>query len=133
MAGVQYGPLPSSLVLLSELQKCTLGEKVRFLGCVTAYSTKSATLTLQHNYPPGHKVIALVEVELLLSTLKSNETQVGEWVNVIGYIKQAQEADDHHVSLVNVIVQALVLWSSGPIKLEDYETVLEQRRSVTPL
>ena len=129
MAGVSNGPLPSSLVLLSDLQKSSPGQKVRFLGCVTTYSTENAILTLQHDYPAGNNLQALVEVELVLSTLKSDHTRSGEWVNVIGYVKSPKQVCRLHASASSVTIQAIVLWPSGPIKLDGYETILDHQRS----
>ena len=97
---------------------------------ITGYSTKSAILTLEHNFPPGNAIKALVDVELLLSTLKSNETQLGEWVNVIGYVRSQQQYRLRNFSdivILHISVQAIVLWSSGPLKLDEYERSLEQQ------
>ncbi|GKT91050.1 telomere length regulation ten1 [Colletotrichum tofieldiae] len=80
------GPLPSQLCLLSELSLRSPGEKVRFLGCVTSYSTHSAVLTLEHGFPKGSNISASVDVQLLLGTMKSEQTQIGEWVNIVGYV-----------------------------------------------
>jgi hypothetical protein len=99
---------------------------------VTNYSTKTSTLTLEHNYPRGSKIKAIVDVELLVNTLKSGDTQIGEWVNVIGYIQdsQQQKPSKHPNELhLGIRVQAIVLWSSGPLKLDGYEKSLDQQRS----
>ncbi|KAK2057709.1 hypothetical protein LY76DRAFT_606045 [Colletotrichum caudatum] len=119
------GPLPSRLCLLSDLPMRSPGEKVRFMGCVTSYSTQSAVLTLEHSFPKGSHVSALVDVQLLLGTMKPNQTQIGEWVNVVGYVKPsppgtrtrgtAQEPE-------KAAVQALILWSTGPLDLQRYES-----------
>jgi len=130
MAGTQRGPLPSRLTLLADLPTLPPAAKVRVLGCVTGYSTKKAVLTLEHNHPAGNGIKALVDVELLLNMLKSNETQVGEWVNVIGYTVASIENNalmkDSAETTHNVRIQALVLWSAGPLKLSGYERSLDQ-------
>ncbi|PMD27346.1 hypothetical protein NA56DRAFT_553551, partial [Hyaloscypha hepaticicola] len=118
------GPIPTTLTLLAELPKFRPGMKVRFLGCVTDYSQKEALLTLEHNHPASNMYKALVDVNLLLSTLKSHETQIGEWVNVIGYIERFRREDPPSINGHEVRVQALVLWSSGPFNLEGYEKSL---------
>jgi len=93
---------------------------------VTEYSTKTAVLTLEHNHPPGNKLRALVDVRLLLNTLKSTDTQIGEWVNVIGYIVLGST----DISVKPTIpVQAIVLWSSGPLKLDSYERSLNSQKA----
>ncbi|KAL9611569.1 MAG: hypothetical protein Q9167_003788 [Letrouitia subvulpina] len=120
------GPLPTTLVFISDLQSITPGEKVRFLGCVNGYDASTGTLTVHHAYPPPpHKcAVALVDVNILLSTLKSTDTQTGEWINVIGYVQERE------VELGNkeVRVQAIMLWSAGSIKLTDYEEAVKERK-----
>ncbi|KAG4438795.1 hypothetical protein IFR05_005728 [Cadophora sp. M221] len=106
MAGVHNGPIPTS---------------------VTNYSTKTAILTLQHNHPPGNPLKSQVDVNLLVTTLKSNETQIGEWVNVMGYITGGQKRKAIGEETMEVAVQALVLWSAGAFDLAGYEKSLDQR------
>ncbi|KIN06691.1 hypothetical protein OIDMADRAFT_113385 [Oidiodendron maius Zn] len=130
MAGIQNESIASTLTLLSNLPDLASGIKVRFLGCVTNYSTKTATLTLEHNYPPGNKVQAIVDAGLLVSSLKSDETQIGEWINVIGYIQAPRQKLGKHSNNIHLRteVQAIVLWSAGPLKLDGYEKSLEQQK-----
>lgn len=79
-----------------------------------------------------------MDVNLLLSTLKSTDTQVGEWVNVIGYIAELAALDSRterkaRVEVLRretVCVQAVMLWSAGAIKLGEYERVLQERKEV---
>jgi Telomere capping, CST complex subunit len=96
------------------------------LNSVTNYSIKTAILTLEHNYPSGNPFKALVDVSLLLNMLKSDDTRIGAWVNVIGYIerKKQQVATAEGEKLQ---VQALVLWSSGPFDLNGYERSLDRK------
>ncbi|KXH27493.1 hypothetical protein CSAL01_07814 [Colletotrichum salicis] len=118
------GPLPSQLCLLSDLPSRPQGDKVRFLGCVTAYSTHSAVLTLEHNFPKGSDISVLVNVQLLLSTVTSNQTRIGEWVNVVGYLTPSPpgtRAKGTSREPRRAAVQALMLWSAGPLNLQRYE------------
>jgi hypothetical protein len=85
-----------------------------------------ATLTLEHDFPSGSIHKALVDVNLLLSNLQSTDTRIGEWVNVMGYItappsNQHRNPEDRKT---NIFVQAIVLWSAGGVKLDEYENVL---------
>jgi hypothetical protein len=96
---------------------------------VTKYSLGSAILTLEHNHPQGNRLKALVDVNLLLNGMKSNETRIGEWVNVIGYIQSQQKPDTSENNLSNIPVQAIILWSSGPFNLEGYERSLDQKNA----
>jgi hypothetical protein len=81
---------------------------------------------LEHKFPPGSNHEALVDVNHLLGTLHSTDTRVGEWVNVMGYItvpssKQDRRSEDKQA---NVSVQAIVLWSAGSVKVDEYEKSL---------
>ncbi|KAL8780761.1 MAG: hypothetical protein Q9203_000640 [Teloschistes exilis] len=124
------GPLPTRLVLLSDLPSLEQGEKV-----------SAGTLHLQHAYPPGQDTLitAVVDVNLLLSTLQRTDTQVGEWQNVVGYV-QAHEDDEkwdrtdasRKVGRAGTVVkvQAVMLWSAGSLKIGEYEKALELRKRV---
>jgi hypothetical protein len=95
------------------------------------YSTKTAILTLEHNHPPGNDLKAFVNIGLVLGGIKSHETRIGEWVNVMGYIeprKQSRAAQSNGVKS-GVSVQAILLWSAGPLKLDLYEVSLERRKA----
>ncbi|CZR59759.1 uncharacterized protein PAC_09653 [Phialocephala subalpina] len=124
---MQNGPIPTTLTLLSELRKFPPGSKVRFLGCVTKYSTKTAVLTLEHNHPPGNMLQAQVDVNLLVTTMKSHETQIGEWVNVMGYVTPQQSNTQAGQERLTVNIQAIVLWSSASFNLQAYEKSLDHR------
>jgi len=95
---------------------------------VTSYATASATLCLQDPHPRGSKDHVLVDVKLLLETLKTENTQIGEWVNVIGYIVASPVRPDTtpaNRKRSEVHIQALLLWSAGPLDLDRYEASLE--------
>ncbi|KAI1128848.1 CST complex subunit Ten1 [Nemania abortiva] len=126
------GPLPSKRCLLSTLCQKQIGSKVRFLGCITGYSTHSAQLTLKHRYPKENgDVEALVDVKLLLETLGSEQTDTGQWVHVIGYLTFVNPAipvaavDSRNPSrgktATRVGVQALMLWIARDLDLGVYE------------
>ncbi|QSZ31703.1 hypothetical protein DSL72_001270 [Monilinia vaccinii-corymbosi] len=123
----QYsGPIPSKLTLLADLQQFSPLDKVRFLGCVTSYDKKSAILTLEHNFPVGNGIRASVNVQLLLNVLKSHETRIGEWVNILGYIVDLDGQQDTKDRLpgTEISIRAIVLWSAGAIQLDAYERSL---------
>ncbi|CAJ2502337.1 Uu.00g097310.m01.CDS01 [Anthostomella pinea] len=122
------GPLPSTRCLLSELPSRQVREKVRFLGCVTAYSMHSARLTLEHQCPKGSTVKASVDVKLLLQVLKSEQTDIGQWVHVIGYITSAEMSAIADVvplpeirESICIGVQALVIWEADGLDIASYE------------
>ncbi|KAK3373568.1 CST complex subunit Ten1 [Lasiosphaeria ovina] len=138
-------PPPSQLCLLSDLPLREVGDKVRFLGCVTSYSTDSATLALEHQHQQPQDslaVRALVDVRLVLGRLGSDQTRIGEWVNVIGYITAvaplplptaaSNGSDRGHVNISTVRAQALLVWSAGPLDVQRYNSsvaVLESEQS----
>lgn len=83
-----------------------------------------------HLYPRGTNVTVLVDVNLLLDSLSSETTRVGEHVNVIGYItsRQPQQHQQQQPSgkdalgtSAQVSVQAVLLWSTGPMDMYEYE------------
>lgn len=93
-----------------------------------SYSIASGTLTLQHRDPKGPNVSALVDVQLVLERLGPEQTRIGEWVNVIGYITLISAtttggASGRDESMVHV--QALLLWSAGPLDVEQYRVSVE--------
>ncbi|KAK4242554.1 CST complex subunit Ten1 [Achaetomium macrosporum] len=120
------GPRPSQLCLLSTLPSKQVGSKVRFLGCVNSYSPASGVLTLEHRLPEETcSVLALVDVNLILESLGSDQTRIGEWVNVIGYITDVPplaDGKDPSQRRPTVHAQAILLWSAGPVDVRRYET-----------
>ncbi|MCJ1464881.1 hypothetical protein MMC07_003496 [Pseudocyphellaria aurata] len=132
------GPLPTTLVFLNDLSFLPKGSKVRFLGCVTGYSIKTGILSLQHAYPPPpHRTpTAWVDVNLLLSTLKTTDTQRGEWVNVVGYVEgrisnltlEQRDRKGRPDEIIGVKLQAIMLWSAGDVQVGNYERTLAERK-----
>lgn len=93
---------------------------------VTSYSVATGCLSMGHLYPPDTNVVALVDVNLLLATLTTELTRVGEYVNVIGYITARRDSPGTDIHAINkesarVSVQALVVWSTGPMDIQKYE------------
>ncbi|KAH7412334.1 CST complex subunit Ten1 [Phaeosphaeria sp. MPI-PUGE-AT-0046c] len=118
------GPVPSNLVLLSDLGQCEPGMKVRFLGCVDDYVVHTATVRLKHAHPTSSpSVVANVNVDHVLETLKYRTLDVGTWLNVIGYVDRRKEK--------GVFVQAVTVWDAGDVDVEGYERAVEKRKEVT--
>ncbi|EXU96111.1 telomere capping protein [Metarhizium robertsii] len=115
------GPGASKLCLLSSLPDQRIGEKVRFLGCVTAYNTGTACLTLGHVYPKDTNVLVSVNIELVLETLQPGLARAGEWLNIIGYVIDGPAGDAETTRSVGAHVQALMVWSTGPLDIQQYE------------
>ena len=93
---------------------------------VISYASASASLQLGHAFPKGTDISVLVDVEMLLPTLNSEATRVGEWVNVIGYVKPRPKASSKSRSTEKpmVLVQALMIWPTGPLDVQRYERSL---------
>jgi hypothetical protein len=67
----------------------------------------------------------LVDVNLVLESLGSDQTRIGEWVNVIGYITDIPplaDGKEPNQRRPTVRAQAIVLWSAGPVDVRRYET-----------
>ena len=64
-----------------------------------------------------------LDVKLLLQSLNHEQTDVGQWVNVIGYISLIQRPSSKAPDLKNsrVDVQALVLWKAEDLDIALYE------------
>ena len=90
-----------------------------------SYSPASGVLALEHRLPEEtHSVVALVDVNMVLESLGSEQTRVGEWVNVIGYVTDAAPLADGKESShgsPTVHTQAILLWSAGPFDIRKYE------------
>ncbi|KAF2030204.1 hypothetical protein EK21DRAFT_100603 [Setomelanomma holmii] len=117
-------PVPSRLVLVSDLEQCAPGAKVRFLACVDEYRIKSAILRLKHNHTStGPSIVVNVDVEHVLERLKPHELDVGTWLNIIGLVDRRKEK--------GVFVQAVAVWDAGNIDLDAYEKAVEMRKETS--
>ena len=149
------GPLPTTLIFLTELPLTSAGSKVRFLGwydssldcrlhsdkllySVIRYVTSTGMLHLQHarsssplNDEKLTEVIAIVDISLLLSTLKTTDLQCGEWLNVIGYVGRRLVDEKGKEPKNTIRVQAVMAWSAGAIDLGAYEKALIDRMRPT--
>ena len=65
----------------------------------------------------------MVDVNLLLETMKTSSTRIGEWMNVIGYItkQQSRVSNDSTESSYATSLQAIIYWSAGALKVDEYE------------
>lgn len=71
----------------------------------------------------------MVDVRLLLEKLTAEQTSVGQWVNIIGYVASPPRAhvkpqSKRKMEPSTIHVQALSLWSSGPLDIGRYERSL---------
>lgn len=90
---------------------------------VLSYSTSNASLVLGHDYPRDTGVSANVDVHLLLENIGYEETRVGEWVNVVGYVRAKRRGGTGGGTggQLSVHVEALLVWPTGPLDVQRYE------------
>lgn len=91
-------------------------------GSVDEYVVNTATLRLKHNYPAAPSAtVANVDIVHVLERIKSQEMEVGAWINVIGYVERRQEH--------GVFVQAIAVWSADNVDLSAYEKAVDARKA----
>jgi hypothetical protein len=61
-----------------------------------------------------------VNIKIVLESIKRQETDVGSWINVMGYVERRQEK--------GVFVQAIAIWDAGNIDLDAYEKAVKARK-----
>jgi hypothetical protein len=88
---------------------------------------KAARLLLQHDHPQGNSVTASVDVTLVLRTIGANETRIGEWLNIIGYVQKQLDERKINDEGKFVAVQALLVWSAGSLNVKAYEESLDRQ------
>lgn len=81
----------------------------------------------------------MVDLALLGATVKSADTQVGAWVNVIGTVEETtgtrsggqgeKGRGKGRGERQEVRVKAVLLWSAGGIRLDEYEKAVEGREA----
>lgn len=91
---------------------------------VISYSVGSGVLTLMHEHPRTSRDSAQVDVQLILELLTAEQVQVGEWVNVIGDVTDIRPTPGES-GAKDVHVRALMLWSAGPLNIQNYEQRLD--------
>ncbi|CAI6244718.1 unnamed protein product [Periconia digitata] len=119
------GPVASNLTLLNDLDQIPTGTKVRFLGCVDEYLTKTATLRLVHDYPPSRPPkVAHVDIQHILESIKRHEVDVGTWINVIGHVEPSPKS-----GTPCICVQAVAVWDAGNVDLDAYQSAVVERKN----
>ena len=78
----------------------------------------------------------MIDVQLVLESIKAHELRAGSWLNVIGYIRRPEhvrtkrKTSDKEKSSGSpeIHIQAVMIWSGGAIKVGDYETILNRQK-----
>jgi len=101
---------------------------------VDIYDSMSATLHLKDRFAstsasstPGS---ASVNVAYVLDALNFELTQVGAWVNVVGYVRTTRD-ENSDPGKSSRSVDAVVIWSAGAIKLDEYEAAVRELQATT--
>ena len=102
-----------------------------------SYDVSAGNLVLEHAYPSDlvKRPQVTVDVRLIVESLKPHLLQVGSWLNVIGYTRKFEltrkrkgDDRDNPMPASKVHLQAVLLWSAGPIRLAEYEHVLSRQQ-----
>lgn len=82
-------------------------------------------------HPEGAELVtASVDVNLLLNSVGHEQTAVGSWLNVIGYVKAKRKKGDGSAKrddgdggaiCWDIYVQAITLWPAGALDVQQYE------------
>ena len=83
---------------------------------------------------------ASVDVRLVLESINAHDLQRGSWINIIGYLQKPEQRQkkttSSNTNTNNIqrpeipIVQAIIVWSAGAIKVANYETALVSQREI---
>jgi hypothetical protein len=104
------------------------------------YEVSTGTLLLEHAFPqqvlPTPK--ASVDIRLVLESIKAHDLQRGSWLNIMGYVRKSEQrrkkptnSETEEPNMAGLpIVQAIVVWSAGAIKVADYEAALVRQRGM---
>lgn len=80
---------------------------------------------LEHNSPNAGRVIADVDVKLRLESLSAEQTEVGYWLNIIGYVTSitrfGPEAESSRRCGHRVGIQAIIHWPAVAVDPTKYE------------
>ena len=98
------------------------------------YDSLSATLHLKDRFAstiaPSTSGSASVNVAYVLDALNLELTQVGAWVNVVGYMRNSADERSNY-GKTSCLVDAMMIWSAGAIKLDEYEAAVRELQATT--
>jgi hypothetical protein len=110
------------------------------LFSVVNYEVSTGSLLLEYGFPQGVLPTpqASIDVRLVLESINAHDLQRGSWVNIIGYVRRPEQRQKRTISsnANNTqkpeipIVQAIIVWGAGAIKVADYETALVNQREM---
>ena len=82
--------------------------------------------------------LASIDVRLVLESINAHDLQRGSWVNIIGYLRKPEQrqkkstsSNTNNIQTPEIpIVQAIIVWAAGAIKVASYETALVSQRNM---
>jgi Telomere capping, CST complex subunit len=108
------------------------------LRSVRDYDISLAQLNVEHTYPTEDPPTCVVRVDLslVLETVHRDALDTGSWVNIIGYVKVSTSGKNKrkrssHIEVnptPEVVVQAVLLWTAGSLRIGEYERALERQK-----
>ena len=108
-----------------------------------AYEVPEAYLHVEHRCPRDANPTASTAVEIMqvLGSVKSTDLQAGSWLNVIGYVhrslpgKHKRRRADELAPMFEpqVVVQAILIWNAGALKIAEYERTLNHQQELQRL
>ncbi|KAM3425249.1 hypothetical protein BST61_g7201 [Cercospora zeina] len=136
-------PVPARLILLNQARLQHPGTKIRVLGCVHAYHAESATLVLKVDYAGTRSKTPtlLATIDNVLEHVNNDLLQIGSWLNIVGYVQQpvkvassaSSQRPRRSTQRVTPLVDVLMIWSAGAIKLDDYQSAVRSYQETLPV
>ena len=112
---------------------------------VHAYHIESATLVLKVNYPGTRSKTPtlLATIDNVLENVNHDLLQVGSWLNIVGYVQKPVKFENsmrnsnsqpsrRRTRRVTPLVDVLMIWSAGAIKLDDYLSAVRSFQETLP-
>lgn len=107
------------------------------LDSVVQYDSTTGRLLLEHAIPKAvhSKQQVWVDVNLVLETIDVQALCQGAWLNVIGYTRNTGRQIESKTSLEQgsrqgMALQAILVWSAGALRVNEYASILEDQRRV---
>jgi len=74
----------------------------------------------------------------ITSTVDITMTQTGAWINVVGYVRRFETETSQVTPLAkaqpqvtSALVEAIMIWSAGAVKLDEYEAGVKAMQATT--
>jgi hypothetical protein len=107
---------------------------------VVNYEVSTGFLLLEHGFQQDifPATQASVDVRLVLESINAHDLQRGSWLNVIGYLQKPEQrqkkttsSNTNNIQRSEIpIVQAIIVWGAGAIRVANYETALVSQREM---